>query len=106
MRQLEADRAKELNSAKGLLRPKAAYEAATMLVDASQHAWKVLYINSQATEVTGGALHCAHSTGAAGIGLWTLCASLAATCCRLHYDEYLFHLGLKIPAVGTLCSVA
>ena len=53
MRQLEADSAKEQPGAKGLLRPKAAYEAAIMLVDASQHAWKVLYIDSQASAVTG-----------------------------------------------------
>ena len=53
MRQLEADSAKEQPGAKGLLRPKAAYEAATMLVDASQHAWKVLYLDSQASAVTG-----------------------------------------------------
>ena len=53
MRQLEADSAKEHPNAKGLLRPKAAYEAAMMLVDASQHAWKVLYLDSQASTVTG-----------------------------------------------------
>ena len=53
MRQLEGDSAKEQSNAKGLLRPKAAYEAAMMLVDASQHAWKVLYLDSQASSVTG-----------------------------------------------------
>ena len=53
MRQLEADWAREHTSIKGLQRPKAAYESATMLVDASQHAWKVIYINSPASKITG-----------------------------------------------------
>ena len=54
MRQLEADWAREHTSIKGLQRPRAAYESATMLVDASQHAWKVVYINSPASNITGG----------------------------------------------------
>lgn len=53
MRELEAEWAQAYVTAKGLQRPPAAYETATMLVDASQHAWKVLYINPQASRVTG-----------------------------------------------------
>lgn len=53
MRELEAEWAQAHVIAKGLQRPRAAYETATMLVDASQHAWKVLYINPQASRVTG-----------------------------------------------------
>ena len=53
MRQLEADWAKSHSSARGLQRSPAAYETATMLLDVSQQAWKVLYINAQASRVTG-----------------------------------------------------
>ncbi len=53
MRELEAEWAQSHVSVKGVQRPPTAYETATMLVDASQHAWKVLYINPQASRVTG-----------------------------------------------------
>ena len=74
MRHLEAESAKE--QAKGLLRPKAAYEAATMLVDASHHAWKVLYIDSQASSVTGDTQQSA------------LCLSVHLVACTLSADMY------------------
>lgn len=75
MRQLEVDSAREQPSAKGLLRPKAAYEAATMLVDASHHAWKVLYIDSQASSVTGDPAS-------------TLCSGLHLAACTLSAYVY------------------
>ena len=53
MRQLEADWAKSHSSAKGRQRSAAAYDTATMLLDVSQQAWKVLYINAQASRLTG-----------------------------------------------------
>ena len=53
MRDLEATWAAEHCHTKTLLRPPAAYAAATMLIDASQRSWKVLYLNSEASAKTG-----------------------------------------------------
>lgn len=118
MRQLAADTAKEHSNAKGLLRPKAAYETATMLVDASQHAWKVLYLDSQASTVTGTSLQ--------SCGKIPLCnnmpagmhnAQLSCTCAvgaMLQQDfqdadtscpgDLSLHVILQAPMATTLCE--
>ena len=85
MRQLEADWAKSHSSARGLQRIPAAYDTATMLLDVSQQAWKVLYINAQASRVTGApsATPCSHPQAgyhAASISPLTL-RQLAPVCC-------------------------
>ena len=85
MRQLEADWAKSHSSARGLQRSPAAYDTATMLLDVSQQAWKVLYINAQASRVTGAssAKHCSCSqAGYHAPSIWplTLCHLLSVPC--------------------------
>lgn len=53
VRAMEASWAAEHNHVRGLVRPPAAFTAATMLVDASQRAWKVLHLNAAVTAMTG-----------------------------------------------------
>ena len=84
MRQLEADWARSHSSAKGLQRSPAAYDTATMLLDVSQQAWKVLTINAQASRVTGApsATPCSYSQ-AGGHAASTRLALGSAVPCQL-----------------------
>ncbi len=53
MRQLEAAWVQQHSHISGLLRPPTAFSAATMLVDASQRAWRVLHLNAAVSAMTG-----------------------------------------------------
>lgn len=55
VRALEAAWAQQHSHVRGLRAP-AAFSAATMLVDASQRAWRVLHLNAAVSAMTGGAV--------------------------------------------------
>ena len=65
VRAMEASWAAGHKHVSGLVRPPAAFSAATLLVDASQRAWKVLHLNAAITAMTGGEtwkrLYCLHN---------------------------------------------
>ncbi|BDA43374.1 probable serine/threonine-protein kinase STY8 at C-terminar half [Coccomyxa sp. Obi] len=62
VRAMEASWAAQHAHARGLVRPPAAFTAATMLVDASQFAWKVLHLNAAVTAMTGISAHMASAS--------------------------------------------